>query len=240
MKYYLILVLLLSACFSSSAQQLRVDSKIIKNEEGNEIEAWVAHVDQDPGYSMESYDDFMKKVFDMKASKSNKSTMSAIKVTFREISVLRLDQRTTFTPESGGTAIAFTFSPGYDIHFGGSTNYADEFAKCEGLVKSFVRFHYKNFYTKKIKSLQEDINDRQKEIEASDKQVEKNNKSILDNTNKISKGDSDAAKLKLKNESMESENLTLKGTVTKDRAEISTLQDQLASMNESLRKVEAF
>ena len=123
-------------------QQLRVESNIIKNEEGKEVEAWVAHVDQDPGDCMDSYGDFMKKVFDLKASKSSKTVMTVDKVLFAEISSLRLDQRTFFTPESGGTALAFTYSPGYDIHFGRHNNYAGEFEKCEGMVKAFVRFHY--------------------------------------------------------------------------------------------------
>lgn len=239
MKQYILTLTLLTTFSFCLAQQLKIESKTIKNQEGKDIEAWVAHLDQEADDCMESYDDFMKDKFSMNPSKSTKTMMMVEKAQLTEMSALRLDQRTFFIPESGGTAVAFTFSPGYDVHFG-TKLYADEFEKGEKLVKSFVKFHYKDYYNKKIKQLQKTIGDKQEEIDSDEKKVEKNKKSMLDNNKKINSGDSDGAKLKLRNETMEKENVSMEGDIAKDKSEISSLQDQLIKLHESLRKVDDF
>ncbi len=239
MKTYLSILAFVLVVVVSSAQQLKVESNTIKNQEGKDIEAWVAHLDQEPDDCMESYDDFMKEVLSLKASKESKTMMMVEKVQLNEMSALRIDQRTFFTPESGGTAVAFTFSPGYDIHFG-SKLYSDEFEKGEKLVKSFVKFHYKDYYNKKIKELQKILEDKQEEITSDEKKIEKNKKSMLDNNKKINSGDSDAGKLRIRNDGMEKENMTMEGDIAKDRSEIKSLQDQLIKLHDSLRKVEEF
>lgn len=221
------------------AQYLKVESKTIKNEEGNEVDTWVAHLDQLPEECMESYDDFMSKVFDHKTERRNKTLRVVTKTQFHELSNLRIDQRAFFIAESGGTAVSFTFSPGYDVHFG-PKSYPEEFKNCERFVKSFVKFHYKDFYNKKIAALQETIKEKQDKIASNDKKIEKNKKSILENNKDIDKGGSDAGKLKIRNESLEKENISLEGDVSKDRSEITLLQDQLTKLNESLKKVEEF
>lgn len=238
MKSILLLVLL--ACTSTAhAQLLKVESTTVKNEEGNTVDAWVAHLDQVPEECMDSYDAFIDKVFDKKTEKINKGLKVVAKTQFLELSNLRIDQRAFFLAESAGSSVAFTFSPGYDVHFG-PKSYPDEFAKAERFVKSFVKFHYKNYYNKKIADLQEQIKDKQDEIASNDKKIEKNKKVILDNNKDIDRGSSDAPKLKLKNESLEKENFTMTGDVSKTRAEVTFLQEQVTKMNESLRKVEEF
>lgn len=239
MKAHLLTLVFIFAFALSSAQQLKVESKTIKNHEGKDVEAWVAHLDQATEECMESYEDFMKDVFDRKTSKENKTMMMVEKVILNEMSGLRLDQRTFFTTESGGTAVAFTFSPGYDIHFG-TKLYSDEFGKGEKLVKSFVKAHYKDFYNKKVKELQKILEDKQEEITSDEKKIEKNKKSMLDNNKKINSGDSDAGKLRLRNDSLEKENMTLEGEIAKDKSDIKILQDQLIKFHESVRKVEEF
>src|SRR5690349_1090457 len=210
MKRLVLVILLAGSLLISHAQQLKVESKIVKNEEGKELDAWVAHLDQTPDECMESYDDFMREIFDRKTDKLNKTTRIVTRTEFHELSNLRIDQRTFFIAESAGTAVAFTFSPGYDVHFGTQT-YTEEFKNAERFVKSFVKFHYKDFYNKKIKTIQETITDKENAIESNDKKIEKNKKAMLDNTKDIDKGGSDAGKLKIKNESMEKENLSLTG-----------------------------
>jgi len=238
MKGILIIIVLLTAATGYS-QQLKVENKTVKNEEGNEVDAWVAHLDQTPEECMESYDDFMREVFEQKTEKLSKTARIVTRTQFHELSSLRIDQRAFFITESGGTGVAFTFSPGYDVHFSTKT-YTEEFKNAERFVKSFVKFHYKDFYSKKIKSIQATVKDKESTIESNDKKIEKNKKSILDNNKDIDKGSSDAGKLKIRNESMEKENLTLTGDNSKQRAEIVVLQEQLTKLNESLKKVEEF
>ncbi len=239
MKPYLLTLAFLATFSICSAQQLKVESKTIKNQDGKDIEAWVAHLDQEVDACMESYDDFMKEVFNLKVSKENKTMMMVEKAQLNEMSGLRLDQRSFFIAESGGTAVAFTFSPGYDIHFG-SKLYSDEFERGEKLVKSFVKFHYKDFYNKKIKELQKTLEDKQEEITSDEKKIEKNKKSMLDNNKKINSGDSDAGKLRIRNDGLEKENMTMEGDIAKDKSDIKILQDQLIKLHDSLRNVEEF
>lgn len=239
MKTNLFILAFISGFTFCSAQQLKVEAKKIKNHEGNEVEAWVATLDQVPDDCMESYDDFMKKVFDRNPEKMNKTMMMVEKVILNELSPLRIDQRTFFTQESGGTAVAFTFSPGYDVHFG-SKLYSDEFERGEKLVKSFVKFHYKDYYNKQIKQMQKAIEDKESEVTSDEKKIERNKKSMLDNNKKINNGDSDAGKLRIKNDSLEQENIGLEGDIAKDRTEIKSQQDQLIKLHDSVRKVEDF
>ena len=239
MKRLLLVIFLSNVLLITNAQQLSVETKTVKDQEGIELDAWVAHLDQTPDECMESYDDFMREIFDKKTDKLNKTTRIVTRTQFHELSRLRIDQRAFFIAESAGTAVAFTFSPGYDVHFS-NTTYTEEFKNGERFVKSFVKFHYKDFYNKKIKTIQETIADKESTIQSNDKKIEKNKKSILDNTKDIDKGSSDAGKLKIKNESMEKENLSLTGNTSKERAELIILQEQLAKLNESLKKVEEF
>ncbi len=239
MKTNLFILVFVFAFTFCSAQQLKVEAKKIKNHEGNEVDAWVANLDQMPDDCMESYDDFMKKVFDRNPEKGNKTMMMVEKVILNEMSSLRIDQRTFFTQESGGTAVAFTFSPGYDVHFGHKL-YPDEFDRGEKLVKSFVKFHYKDYYNKQVKILQKTIEDKESEVTSDEKKIEKNKKSMLDNNKKINNGDSDAGKLRIKNDGLEKENIGMEGDIAKDKAEIKSLQDQLIKLHDNLRKVEDF
>jgi hypothetical protein len=111
----------------AAAQQLSVVEESATSEEEAVLHSWTARVDQDISYCMKTYSDFIKSLVDTKVSKRSKSVLAADKTVIPELSPLRIDQRAIFTSESAGTAVAFTFSPGYDVHFGGDS-YAKEFA----------------------------------------------------------------------------------------------------------------
>lgn len=213
------------------AQTLVVEERTIKNEESVELSSWTARLDQTPDYCMDTYGDFIKELFKTKVDKRGKTMLVAEKTLMPEISSLRIDQRTIFTQESGGTAVSFTFSPGYDIHFS-HKEYGAEFSKAETFVKGFVRFHYQKYYKDQIETLKSKIQSRQNDIESNGKKLDKNNKAILDNK---SSGETD--KTKSKNEKMLRENDSYTADTATKRREISDLEDQLAKANESLRKV---
>src|SRR5262245_44275107 len=141
MKLYTILLFVL-ASLASTAQTLMVEQRTVKNEESVDMNSWTARLDQDMENCIDSYSDFIKETFKTKVEKRGKNILVAVKTQFPELSNLRLDQRAIFTVESSGTSVSFTFSPGYDIHFGGDS-YKSEFAKGETFVKGFVRYHYK-------------------------------------------------------------------------------------------------
>ncbi|MBA4058627.1 MAG: hypothetical protein C0490_28180 [Marivirga sp.] len=215
------------------AQKLAVEERTVKNEESNDLNSWTASVDQDVNYCMETYSDFIKELVNVKVGKRGKSMLVAEKTLIPELSDLRLDQRAIFTAESGGTAVSFTFSPGYDIHFGREV-YKNEFAKAEAFVKNYVRYHYKAFYNEKIKSIQDKIKSKQNDIETNAKKTERNNKTIAENS------EAETDKAKTKNEKMLRENEAYASDTTSKKREISDLEEELSAVSESLRKVEAF
>ena len=212
-------------------QTLVVEERTIKNEESVDLASWTAKLDQSPDYCMDTYGDFIKELFKTKVDKRGKTMLVAEKTLIPEISSLRLDQRTIFTQESGGTAVSFTFSPGYDIHFS-SKQYGTEFSKAETFVKSFVRYHYQKYYKDQIESLTDKIQSRQNDIESNGKKLDKNNKAIADN-----KTEGETDKTKVKNEKMLRDNDGYTAETATKRREISDFENQLAKANESLRKI---
>jgi|SRR5690606_1845600 len=226
-------------CTYSQAQQLSVENKPVMNEDGKMVDSWVAHLDQDQSYCMNTYNEFMRKNFDYRTGRRAKNILSVDKKTFAEISSLRIDQRAIFWPESNGTAVAFQFSPGYDIHFGNEM-YKEEFNRAEALVKNYVRFHYKYFYEEKKKELNSKIKSRQKSISNNESRIKKNEKTIADNNEDIAANSIDADKLRDKNTKLENENNSLHSEIDKLNSEISNLEGEISKADESLKNAEAF
>ena len=215
---------------TSVAQTLSVEERTIKNEESVDLNSWTARLDQDMENCMDSYADFIKETFKTKVEKRGKNILVAEKTQFPELSNLRLDQRAIFTVESSGTSVSFTFSPGYDIHFGRDA-YKSEFAKAEILVKSFVRFHYNTYYEAQIKTIQDKIKSLQSDIDSNTKKTDKNNKSITDN-----KSEGETEKTKSRNEKMTRENEGYTADSASKRTQITDLESQLAKFNQALQK----
>lgn len=224
---------------SIKAQTLQVESRPMKNEESRDADAWIAHLDQPVSFCMSTYSDFMKKTFSAKIDKRAKNVLSVNKTMFPEVSNLRIDQRAVFTQESSGTAVAFMFSPGYDIHFGKEL-YNTEFAKGEAFVKNYIRYHYQVFYGETIKDIQSKIKSKQKSINSNQSKIEKNLKTIKENEEDISVGSVDAEKLKEKNSKLEKDNVDLNTEIDKLNTEIGNLNADITKANESLQLVDAF
>ncbi|HNU47882.1 MAG TPA: hypothetical protein PKM40_03560 [Bacteroidia bacterium] len=222
-----------------NGQQLSIENKPALNEESKSVDSWVAHLDQDMSYCISTYSEFMRKNFDYRVSRRSKNVHSVDKKMFSEISSLRIDQRAVFTQESKGTAVAFQFSPGYDIHFG-NTMYKEEFDRARALVVNYVHFHYKMFYDDQIKSLRSKIKGLEKNISNNQSKTEKNNKAISLNTEDISNNAVGADKLREKNEKLEKENVSLAAEVDKFRTQITQLETEIDNANQSLKLVEAF
>ena len=216
---------------TAQSQQLIVEERKVKNEESIELSSWTARLDQDMDYCMETYESFIKEFFKIKVTKQGKTMLVAEKAAIPELSNLRLDQRALFATETGGTAVSFTFSPGYDIHFG-HDSYEEEFKKGELFVKNFVRYHYNEFYGEKIKSIESQIKSKLNDIESNSKKIERNKKTIADS--------GDDTKSQTKNEKLLRENDNYTSDSNTKRNEVSILEGDLKAANESLRKVEAF
>ena len=229
MKNFTVLLFLL-ATGTGMAQTLSVEQRIVKTEESEDVNSWTARLDQDMESCMDSYSDFIKEKFKTKVEKRGKNILVAVKTQFPELSDLRLDQRAIFTVESSGTSVSFTFSPGYDIHFG-KEPYKAEFAKGETFAKGFVRFHYQTYYEAQIKTIQDKMKSLQNDIDSNSKKTDKNNKAITDN-----KSDGETDKTKSKNEKMMRENEQYTAESASKRTQITDLESQLSKFNQALQK----
>lgn len=157
--------------WETTAQTLLVERRPVKTEESSEVESWTAKFDQDVSYCQNMYGDFIKELAKTKVEKRGKNVLVAVKTQFPELSSLRIDQRAIFTPESAGTSVSFTFSPGYDVHF--STDiYKNEFARAETFVKNYVQYHYKKYYNDLISGLQSKMKSIQSDIESNGKKID--------------------------------------------------------------------
>lgn len=216
------------------AQTLLVEKRSVKTEESSEVESWTAKFDQDQSFCQEMYTDFIKELAKTKVEKRGKNVLVAVKTQFPELSSLRIDQRAIFTPESAGTSVSFTFSPGYDVHFT-SDSYKDEFAKAETFVKNYVQYHYKKYYNDLITGLQSKMKSLQSDIESNGKKTDKNNKAITANI-----ADGETEKSKAKNEKMKKENDQYATETDAKRKDLADIEDQLAKANDALHKVLQF
>jgi hypothetical protein len=230
-KMTLLTIVASSIVTFATAQTLRVEQRQVKTEESSEIESWTASLDQDMSYCQEMYSDFIKELVKTKVDKRGKNILVAVKTQFPELSSLRIDQRAIFTPESGGTSVSFTFSPGYDVHFS-STSYKAEFAKAETFVKNYVQYHYKKYYNDLIAGLQNKMKDIQSDIESNGKKTDKNNKTISSNI-----ADGETEKTKSKNDKLKKENDQYAADTDAKRRELAEIEDQLAKANDGLHKV---
>ncbi len=211
-------------------QTLMVEQRIARTEESIDIESWTARLDQDISYCQDTYGDFIKELSGNKVDKLNKTVLVAGRTKFPEISSLRIDQRAIFTPESSGTAVSFTFSPGYDIHFT-SANYPEEFARGEIFVKNYVKYHYKKFYNSTIDDLRKKLKNLEGDIRANARKTDRNNKKIAKSQ------DSGTEKDRAKGEKKLQANDEHAADTEAKRREIAELEDKLAKANEALRNV---
>ncbi len=233
MKFVVLQVSLIFLAEFSFSQTLRVEERKVKTEESAEVSSWTAIVDQDVDFCRDSYDAFMKEYFKTKTDKRGKNVLVAEKVVIPELTNLRMDQRAIFAIETGGTAVSFTFSPGYDVHFS-NESYGGEFLKAEEFTKNFVRFHYKRFYGGKLKSLQDTFDSKKSEVASNEKKIDRNDKSIQG----YQKSDGNDAKTKSDNLKRENDNLSASNSKLKD--DMDGIEKEMDKIKSQLDKVAEF
>jgi hypothetical protein len=228
----LLLALTASSVFS---QTFKVEERKVKNEEGIDMLSWTAVLDQDINYCKNSYESFMKSLFQAKTTKVKKNVLLAERVLIPELSAtLRMDQRTFFYAETGGTAASFTFSVGHDLHLNHETQ-SEEFEKAESFTKGFVRYHYKRFYGDKLKIVEQKLKSTESEIVSANKQIEKNINTTAKNTKK-----EPADVAKTKNDKLQRESDALTENISKMKSEVEKLQEESSKLKDILEEVEKF
>ncbi|MCU0445243.1 MAG: hypothetical protein MUE85_10025 [Microscillaceae bacterium] len=222
------------------AQNLTISEQQTKNEETIDVDAWVAHLDQNMDYAEKSFEKFMKETFDYRTDKIKKTNVIKVeKVKFAEISPLRVDMRAVFAPEGAGCMVSFMMSPGYDIHFLRDT-YPQEYAKIQDILKKFIKFNYNRFYKESIADAEDKIKSKQKDIASNNKKMENLQKDIAENEQKINNNDKNSNKLIERNSKYKTQITNLQAENATLNNDISQLQNNITKHNEALQKVFAF
>jgi hypothetical protein len=224
---------------TSAGQTLQISPDMVRSEENVSIDGWVAHLDQSTEYVEKTLGTYIKMLSGNKADKRAKNLWVAPKAKFEEICPLRGDLRALLTPEGNGTAVGFTFSPGYDIHVD-KTAYPQEYEKMQGFVKKYVKHHYTEFYREEVAKAEKELSKRRREVEKNGKRIARLQESISNNEQKINEGDSKAGKLTERNSKNTAESDGRTQENEKLEGEVLRYQEMLSQYNAALQKVRDF
>jgi hypothetical protein len=233
------MILLVLGTARSVGQTLQISPDAVRSEENVSIDGWVAHLDQSAEYVEKTLGTYIKMLSGNKADKRTKNLWVASKVKFEEISPLRGDLRASLTAEGNGTAVGFTFSPGYDIHVD-KTAYPQEYEKMAGFVKKYVKHHYTEFYREEAAKAEKELNKRRREVEKNEKRIARLQQTTTKNEQKISEGDSKATKLTERNSKNTAETDGRTQENEKLQGEVQHYQEMLSQFNAALQKVRDF
>lgn len=233
------LILFIPVTYLCYAQKLSITDQKAKTEEGFEIDSWTAHLDQEVNEAQKSFSAFIESSFKLKTEKRTKTVLVVEKSAFSEISLLRMDIRAIFQPESGGCAVSFVFAPGYDVYLSNLT-YRDEFLKAQVFVYNYVRFHYNMHYNKVINEIKIKIKGKESDIKSAENKIEKLKNTIVENETKIDTGDPNTQKLKEKNARSQHEIEDKKNEIELIKSAILKFQDEINLADACLKMVEDF
>jgi hypothetical protein len=235
---------LLLACFFGltsvvSAQTLALNRDKTKTEDGTDIDAWVAVLDQKEDEVRDSFDKFIKQEYSLRTEKRAKNIQIVPKAKIMEIMSLRGDLRAVFTSRANGCIVALAFSPGYDIHLSESA-YPEELKRLGAIAKKFVKFHYNTYYRALLSDTEKKIKDKQDDINKNLNRISKLKGDISDNESKINAGDKQTPKLTDRNRKANENIASMETDNTNWQAEIVKLQEITAQAQESLKNVSEF
>jgi hypothetical protein len=232
-------IVLLIGITHANAQELSLTENRSKTEDGYDIEAWTALLDQPEDYVRETFDKFIRQEYALKTEKRAKNILIVPKAKMLEIMSLRGDMRAILAPRGNSTTISLTFSPGYDIHLN-KANYPTEMSNLGAMAKKYVKFHYLYYYQNLSSDTEKKIKNLQKDIERNRNRITKLKSEISENETKINSGDKQTPKLTDKNRKA-TENISNMETELKAwEPELEKLQQTLNQAQASIRKVNEF
>jgi hypothetical protein len=237
--YFLLLVCFFTTVLSTSAQTLSLNLDKAKTEDGQDVDAWVAILDQKEDDVRDSFEKFIKQEYSLRTEKRAKNILVVPKAKMVEIMALRGDLRAVFTPRGNSTAVAIAFSPGYDIHLSKSV-YPEELNRVGTVAKKYVKFHYNSYYKSLLSDTEKKIKDKQDDINKNTNRISKLKGDISENEGKINGGDKQTPKLIDRNRKS-NENIAAMETDNANwQNEIIKLQETTTQTQESMKKVSEF
>jgi hypothetical protein len=221
------------------AQALSLTEDRSKTEDGYDIEAWTALLDQPEDYVRETFDKFIRQEYALKTEKRAKNMLIVPKAKLLEIMSLRGDMRAILAPRGNSTAVSLTFSPGYDIHLN-KANFPTEMNNLGAVAKKYVKFHYLYYYQNLSSDTEKKIKNLQKDIERNQSRIVRLKGDIAENESKINAGDKQTPKLTDKNRKATENISTMETELNSWEPELEKLQQTLAQTQASIRKVNEF
>ena len=239
----LFLSLILAGCAGMApfafAQTLDLREGRTNIEDGQEVDAWVAILDQEEALARDSFEGFVKQTYSLRAERRARNVLVAQKAKIEEISPLRGDLRAVFTSQGSGTTVALAFSPGYDIHLN-KTDYPGELARLGMMAKNYVKHHYNAYYKRLLTDTDKKIKGQQDNINRNLSRITRLKEDIAQNEAKISAGDKQTSRLTERNKKANESIAEMETDVTNWEAEVTKLQESASQVQASVNKVANF
>ncbi len=220
--------------FQAMAQNIAITPGKVRNEEGQEVDGWVAHPEQPGDYATKTFESFLKNSMGTKVSRRAKTVLIVEKFKMEEVSPLRGDLRAVVIAGSNGTEVGFTFSPGYDIHFE-PKQYPKEYAKLESFVRKYVKYHYTEYYKDQTAKTTKEIANQKSDAGRLEGRIAKLKEEIAQNEKKAADGKE--SKVSEKNAKLQMDVDKYTGELTKIQDGITKLEETLVQVGTSMKKI---
>ena len=215
-KIKLLLLLATLVSIKLNAQTYRIDTTNITFQ--NKLRPCLkVSYDADPKTVKNAWDNFLKKNYKINAKGigllTNKDIITAHDVTINSISDKRMDMYASITDISGGSAMNYFMSFGYDF-FIGPDNYPKEFEGMKKLLNDFSVTFLNKYYG-------DETSDILKQIKHYEKDIKKDNNTIKKNVKRSGKASSAEAT------GLEARNNTHNSDINSIQEKIKDLQNKL-------------
>lgn len=192
------------------------------------VDSWTALLNDDMSFYKETFDDFSKREFGIKAKNNGKTELMVEKASINRISDKRGDLRMTFITEGSDTKLAFSFLLGYDIWIN-PIDYPKGMEQLRQLLRDYLRYHYTEYYNDIIEQDLKVINSHKKSIDKAERSISNMRKQISRNEGKL-KTESNPSRVA----SMEKKNQQNREDIDRLSAEIPILRDKITALDEHI------
>ncbi len=232
----LIIVLALIMPTITLAQDVFIVEDMITTKDVS-VNAFIINIKGEFDDAVDNYKDFVKKTYDLKVEKENKTTYMIEAVNLPHISVKRGDLKSYLINTDSMNIMAFSFLLGYDVFLSTKEDPA-EMAHFKKFVIDFMDFHYKAYYTGIIEKQNKSLAGTKKEIEQDEKKISSLKKKVVSLAKKKEK-EEDADKkvaINANKELTENEINELVAQIATLRIEVSKKEKELYILKQEINK----
>lgn len=198
------------------------------------VDTWTATLNDDISFYKDTFTDFTKQEFGVKAKSDGKTEMAVEKASINRVSEKRGDLRMTFFTDGSDTKLALSYMLGYDIWIN-PENYPDGMEQLRQLTRDYLRYHYTNYYNDIIEKDMKVIDGHKKDIDRSEKSISNMRKQISKNEQKL-REETNANR----RANMEKKNQQNRENIDRLSAEIPVLHSKIDALDEHVQQIKTY